>query len=793
MVKNQNNLAEEVLEHHGILGMHWGIRRYQPYPSDYSGDGKFMGKRHERKLAKIEKKKARHQAKIDTKIKNAVEDGNKKALKKLKDEIEPAEYEKKYEETVQNGIDNAVKDRDKSALKKYKEDLTPREYKHEKDRIDFKQAIDEDNSRKTKKLLSKVDPEDVKEATDLIRSRVALQDQKLSKIRQDSELMARLDKMNSGLSKVSKTASSVASIGKSFGDVSKTMAEFSKTQKEAEDKKKEKEIDKIIRSGNLDKIRANEHRMNAKELSEAYDKIVQIGSEEDIKKAAPYMNNKQVTAAVQKLSQLEKLGSSSDTTVEEAKNSSAVQVVTDWINTSFDDMNLGGASVGNLRDSFTRYEWGNTGSRVGQYGFGHSDDFTFEDVLMHHGILGMHWGIRRFQPYPKGYSGDGKEVGQAKRVSLGDRKYQNYDVSFAKTGSAVRKKTKYTNIDGSLNEKGKLHAQKYISKQIDKNEKYYAKEIAKYEKKAEKYKDSNPEMSQKFKDMIKDAEKSRDHVNSSIKEMAIDEIMTNEAEDRQKAMKAIRTAAGVTVGAATGGAVLAGGLGLSSALSKSENFENAKKNAKFELENAKAQFDLSDPVDSVYRMTQTSPIAAKAEQVVENTIRTYSDARAYVLGIGLDQAGTRLKWANEKYGIADKYGEIIGSAGSTALNNMGFTPETINQMNTLVNTTGNTTNAILNNPNTMKIIQAGGSTVTQALSDPATMNALNELNNAMGQTSNIPTPVVTVPPVTQSTLGTKAALDEYVASSATSTPRVGNPNNHHNSTTPVSQQRKRVG
>lgn len=802
---NPTNLCEDVLAHDGVPGMKWGIRRYQPYPKGYTGDGKFVGK----KSARAERKQARHVAKTNTRIKNAVDTGNKKKLKKYKDEMSPEEYEKKYAETVKNGIDNAIKDRDKSALKKYKDDLNKREYQHQKDRIEFKDAIDNDNSRKTKKLLSKVDPEDVTEATNLIRSRVALQDQKLSKIRQDSELMAKMDKLASGLGKVSKISQNVSSITSSFMSVNKSMTEFANAQKDADKKRKEKELEKIIRSGDLKKIRENEKKMTQSQLQEAYDRIVQSGSEEDIKKAAPYMNNKQITAAVQKLSQIDKLnervGTSNSSTPEttttaEASRSAPVQAVRDWLDSGFAassdrtsasdrhrfliNQDSAATTVGEIRSIFGSQASANTQNqnlwwnspRDGSYTIVHSDDISYEDVLAHHGRKGMKWGIRRYQPYPDDYTGDGKFVGQVKRVGLGDRKYQNYDVSYAKAGSQYRKKTKYTNIDGSLNEKGKLHAQKYISKQIEKNEKYYAKEIAKYEKKAEKYKDSNPEMSKKFKAMAKDAARSRDGVNKSIKEMAIDEIMTNESIENAKLIKGVKTAIGVTVGAATGGAVLAGGLGLSSALSTSENFARAKQQAAWELNNAKTQFKLSEPVDSLIRISNTSEIGKKAEAAIENTIRTYSDARAYVLGIGLDQAVNRMGWLNEQYGTTDKIAKIAGGTGRTALNEMGFTPQTISDLNTLVTNTGNVSTQILNNPNTANYINQ--------LATAGTNATIKLPNNGV---------TINVPEVTQQTLGVKSAIDEMVAGATPSEtiPRQGNITKRPmNSSVPVSQQRK---
>ena len=385
MVKNQNNLAEEVLAHHGVPDMRWGIRRYQPYPSDYTGDGKFIGKRSARKAAKIEKKKARHKAKVETIINNAIRDGDKKALNKIKSEIEESEFKDKYKQLVENGLSNAVKDRNKENLKNFKEDLSPRDYKHQQDRIDFKKAIDDDDSKKAKKLLPKVDPEDVKEATELIKSRVALQDQKLSKIRQDSELMAKLDKVNNSLTRVSNISKNIANISSNIQSMNDSISKFSKSASEAKEEREKKEIEKVVKSGNIAKIEEYKTRMDYNQLKDAYGKVYAMnqknvdtaiakGDVDEIYKLMPFMDSEQMTKAITKVKSIRGLG--------------------------------------------------------GAY---HSDD-SEEETLSHHGVPGMKWGVRRFQPYPEGYKGDGKYVGENASKNLA-KKIE----SFTKKRNEIRK------------------------------------------------------------------------------------------------------------------------------------------------------------------------------------------------------------------------------------------------------------------------------------------------------------------------------------------------------------------
>lgn len=59
----------------------------------------------------------------------------------------------------------------------------------------------------------------------------------------------------------------------------------------------------------------------------------------------------------------------------------------------------------------------------------------YESSLKHHGILGMKWGVRRYQPYPSGHKG-GKEIGEAARSRREQRQIKKaqkkYDKAYRK-------------------------------------------------------------------------------------------------------------------------------------------------------------------------------------------------------------------------------------------------------------------------------------------------------------------------------------------------------------------------
>lgn len=80
-------LNDELL-HYGTEGMHWGIRRFQPYPSSYSGSGKFVGKRNKKlqraaKKARARKKEEKkREAAVLAKKKKLIAEGNLDKIKK---------------------------------------------------------------------------------------------------------------------------------------------------------------------------------------------------------------------------------------------------------------------------------------------------------------------------------------------------------------------------------------------------------------------------------------------------------------------------------------------------------------------------------------------------------------------------------------------------------------------------------------------------------------------------------------------------------------------------------------
>lgn len=241
----------------------------------------------------------------------------------------------------------------------------------------------------------------------------------------------------------------------------------------------------------------------------------------------------------------------------------------------------------------------------------------YDNTLEHHGIPGMHWGIRRFQ---------------------------NYDGTLIRSGKPAYnyKKTKYTNLDGSMNEEGKLHKAKYVSKEIAKNDKYYNRHIDRYNKLAEKFK-NDPETHAKFKKLAEDAENDRKRVNDYLNNMSFDEVRGNEKYIRDKRLQAM-----AKVGKVAAIAALPVGFGIG---------------AKY----------LSS-IDPMTKMSQfekllDTPVGQKTLEYVDAGLRTYSDIKSYAFLTMADQSLGRIKESGVLNEVSAMIAETSRDSGLTRVGN----------------------------------------------------------------------------------------------------------------------------
>lgn len=275
------NINLNELSHHGVLGMKWGIRRFQKYPAGYSGDGKYVGpdgqpRQPTRKEARRDRKYNELKTKIDKWLVDSVNTGDKKTLKRLKKTMTPQQYQSAYDTLVNKGVSDAVKTGNKEALKKYKNDISKNEYKDAKTLADFNDAVNNLDTKKMNQLVGKIKNEDVKESAQRIATMTEFQNKKIGALKVESETSAKIAK----LANTAMTVASLAGSAKKVYDVVTGIKDTQlKRQKEAVERADEinkannaKIADAIIRKGDTKLFEANKSKFTNQQIKDFYER-----------------------------------------------------------------------------------------------------------------------------------------------------------------------------------------------------------------------------------------------------------------------------------------------------------------------------------------------------------------------------------------------------------------------------------------------------------------------------------------------------------------------------------------
>lgn len=275
------NISLNELSHHGVLGMKWGIRRFQKYPAGYSGDGKYVGpdgqpRQPTRKEARRDRKYNELKTKIDKWLVDSVNSGDKKTLKRLKKTMTPQQYQSAYDALVKKGISDAVKTGDKTQLKKYKDDVSKNEYKDAKTLADFNDAVNKLDTERMNKLVGKIKNEDIKESAQRIAAITELQNKKVGALKVESEAAAKLAKVANTAATVAKLATSAKTVYDAVSGAKKSYQdrqyELEKRAKEINKENEKEAIEKIINSGNTKLFEKNKDKFTNQQVKDFYER-----------------------------------------------------------------------------------------------------------------------------------------------------------------------------------------------------------------------------------------------------------------------------------------------------------------------------------------------------------------------------------------------------------------------------------------------------------------------------------------------------------------------------------------